>query len=77
MAKMSLRRLIDTLETKSPEGAKAWVTRVQQLVAKWREDEEPHRSSECDPDAARACVPRNLGGEPAWQRRALNRYAGW
>ncbi|MGZ8203785.1 MAG: thiamine pyrophosphate-binding protein [Burkholderiales bacterium] len=48
-ARTSLRRLIDTLETKSPEGARAWVTRVQQLVAKWREDEEPNRSSDAVP----------------------------
>ena len=45
-ARTSLRRLIDTVDAKMPEAAKAWVSRVQQLVGEWRESEEPNRGSD-------------------------------
>lgn len=48
-AKLSLRRLIDAAERKSPEAAKAWTGRVQQLVAAWRAEEEPNRNSNAVP----------------------------
>jgi acetolactate synthase-1/2/3 large subunit len=48
-AKTALQRLIDVVAAKSPDAAKAWTGRVQQLVGKWREDEEPNRNSDAVP----------------------------
>jgi len=48
-AKMSLRRLIDAMQPKSPTAAKAWTGRVQQIVAEWRAEHEPLRASDAVP----------------------------
>lgn len=48
-AKTALHRLIDVVEARSPEAAKTWTSRVQQLVNNWREEEEPNRSSDAVP----------------------------
>ena len=48
-AKVTLQRMIDVAQRKSPEAAKAWTSRVQQLVAKWRAENEPNRSSDAVP----------------------------
>ena len=47
--KVSLRRLIDAVQPKSPAAAKAWTSRVQQLVAEWRSEHEPMRASDAVP----------------------------
>ena len=54
-AKVTLRKLIDAV--KATEGAtRAWVQRVQQLVAEWREKAKPKLLSEAVPiDPARIC----------------------
>jgi acetolactate synthase-1/2/3 large subunit len=54
-AKVTLRKLIDAVQAR--EGTtKAWVTRVQQLVAEWRAKAEPKRNSDAVPiDPARIC----------------------
>ena len=48
-AKVTLQRMIDVAHAKSPDAAKAWTGRVQQLVAKWRAEEEPNRVSDAVP----------------------------
>ncbi len=48
-AKVSLRKLIDLAEKKSPEAAKAWTGRVAELVAEWRASEEPNLTSDAVP----------------------------
>lgn len=48
-AKVTLQRMIDVAHPKSPDAAKAWTGRVQQLVAKWRAEEEPNRVSDAVP----------------------------
>ena len=48
-AKASLRRLIDAVQPKSPDAAKAWTGRVQQIVADWRAEHEPLRASDAVP----------------------------
>jgi acetolactate synthase-1/2/3 large subunit len=48
-AKVSLQRMIDTAQPKSPEATKAWLGRVQEIVAKWRAENEPHRDSDAVP----------------------------
>ena len=45
-AKATLRRMVDAAQTKAPEARKAWIQRVQQLVAEWREREAPLLNSE-------------------------------
>ncbi|MBI4207976.1 MAG: thiamine pyrophosphate-binding protein [Betaproteobacteria bacterium] len=48
-AKTALQRLLDIVAAKPPEAAKAWTSRVQQLVNQWREEEEPNRNSDAVP----------------------------
>lgn len=48
-AKVSLRRLIDAVQPKAAEAAKAWIGRVQQIVAEWRAENEPMRNSTAVP----------------------------
>ncbi|MDO8597379.1 MAG: thiamine pyrophosphate-binding protein [Sulfuricaulis sp.] len=48
-AKVSLQRLIELVERKSPDAAKAWTGRVQQLVAEWRAEHEPMLNSDAVP----------------------------
>jgi acetolactate synthase-1/2/3 large subunit len=48
-AKVTLQRMIDVAQRKSPEAAKAWTGRVQQLVATWRAENEPNRNSDAVP----------------------------
>ncbi len=48
-AKVSLRRLIDAVQSIAPDAAKAWTGRVRQLVAEWRSEHEPMRVSEAVP----------------------------
>ena len=48
-AKVTLRRMIDAAQPKSPDAAKAWTGRVQQLVAEWRAEHEPMRTSDAVP----------------------------
>jgi acetolactate synthase-1/2/3 large subunit len=48
-AKVSLRRLIEAVQRKTPGAAKAWTGRVQQLVAEWRSEHEPMRNSDAAP----------------------------
>jgi acetolactate synthase-1/2/3 large subunit len=48
-AKTSLRRLIDAVEPKPADSAKAWTARVRQLVTAWRDEAEPMRSSDAVP----------------------------
>lgn len=47
--KVTLQRMIDAAQSKSPEAAKAWTGRVQQLVAAWRAENEPNRNSDAVP----------------------------
>ena len=47
--KVTLQRMIDVAQRKSPEAAKAWTGRVQQLVATWRAENEPNRNSDAVP----------------------------
>jgi acetolactate synthase-1/2/3 large subunit len=48
-AKVSLRRMIDAAQPKSPEAAKAWLGRVHDIVARWRAENEPNRNSDAAP----------------------------
>jgi acetolactate synthase I/II/III large subunit len=48
-AKVSLRRLIDAVQLKSPAAAQAWTGRVRKLVAEWRAEHEPMRASDAAP----------------------------
>ena len=48
-AKVTLRQMLDLAQPGSPGAAKSWTARVQQLVAKWRAEEEPHRNSDAVP----------------------------
>lgn len=48
-AKVSLQRMIDVAQPKSPDAAKAWLGRVHEIVAKWRTENEPHRNSDAVP----------------------------
>ncbi len=48
-AKVTLKHMIDAAQSKSPDAAKPWTARVQHLVAKWREEEEPKRNSDAVP----------------------------
>ena len=41
--------MIDAAQPKSPEAAKAWLGRVQEIVSKWRAENEPHRNSDAMP----------------------------
>ncbi len=47
--KVSLARMIEVAQPKSPDAAKAWTSRVQELVAKWRAENEPSRNSDAVP----------------------------
>jgi acetolactate synthase I/II/III large subunit len=47
--KVTLQRMIDVAQRKSPEAAKTWTGRVQQLVAAWRAENEPNRNSDAVP----------------------------
>jgi acetolactate synthase I/II/III large subunit len=46
---VSLRRLIDAVQPKSPTAAQTWTGRVQQIVADWRSEHEPMRASDAAP----------------------------
>jgi acetolactate synthase-1/2/3 large subunit len=48
-AKVSLTRMIEVAQPKSPEAAKAWTGRVQELVAKWHAENDPNRNSDAVP----------------------------
>jgi acetolactate synthase-1/2/3 large subunit len=48
-AKVTLKHMLDLAQPRSAEAAKAWTARVQELVAKWRAEEEPHRNSDAVP----------------------------
>jgi len=48
-AKVALQRMIEVVEPRSPNVLQAWLGRVQELVGKWREMEEPNRSSDAVP----------------------------
>lgn len=48
-AKVALRQMADVAQRKSPESAKAWTGRVQQLVAEWRAKAEPMLASDAEP----------------------------
>jgi acetolactate synthase I/II/III large subunit len=48
-AKVTLQRLIEMVQRKSPDTAKAWTGRIQQLAADWRSENEPMRNSDAAP----------------------------
>jgi len=48
-AKVTLKHMLEAAQAKSPEAARAWTARVQELVAKWRAEEEPKRDSDAVP----------------------------
>jgi acetolactate synthase-1/2/3 large subunit len=48
-AKVSLARMIEVAQPKSPDEAKGWTGRVRELVAKWRAENEPNRHSDAAP----------------------------
>ena len=48
-AKVALQRMIDVAQPKTTEATKAWTGRVQEIVAKWRSENEPHRKSDAVP----------------------------
>ncbi len=48
-AKVSLRKMIDMAQRKSPEAARAWTGRVAQLVGAWRAEEEVNMRSDASP----------------------------
>ena len=48
-ARVSLRRLIETVERRSPGSAAAWTGRVRELVAAWRAEHAPKLQSEATP----------------------------
>jgi len=48
-AKVTLRRLIEIAQRKSPEAAAAWTGRVRQFVSEWREGAEIQRNSDAVP----------------------------
>jgi acetolactate synthase I/II/III large subunit len=48
-AKVSLRKMIETAQGKSPAAAQTWTGRVAQLVSAWRADEEPNLASDATP----------------------------
>lgn len=48
-AKTGLRQMIDAAARKTPESAKAWTGRVQQLVTEWRAKAEPMLKSDAVP----------------------------
>jgi acetolactate synthase-1/2/3 large subunit len=48
-ARVTLQRLIDVTERKSPESAKAWTGRVTQLVDEWRKETDRMRNSDAVP----------------------------
>jgi acetolactate synthase-1/2/3 large subunit len=48
-AKVTLQRLIETVQRKSPDAAKAWTGRVTQLVDEWRTEVDRMRKSDATP----------------------------
>lgn len=48
-AKVTLQRLIETVQRKSPDAAKAWTGRVTQLVDEWRTEVDRMRKSDVTP----------------------------
>jgi len=48
-AKAGLRHMIDAAQAKSPDAAKAWTSRVRELVGQWREGAERMRNSDAVP----------------------------
>ena len=48
-ARVTLQRMLEAAHPGSPDAARAWTARVQQLVAKWRAEEEPKRNSDAVP----------------------------
>jgi len=48
-AKVTLQRLIETVQSKSPDAAKAWTGRVTQLVDEWRTEVDRMRKSDVTP----------------------------
>ena len=64
-AKVALQRMIDVAQPEAPEATKAWIGRVQELVATWRSENEPHRNSDAVPIRPGAHLQRNFGGSAA------------
>ena len=48
-AKVGLRQMIDAAQAKAPEAAKAWTSRVRELVGQWREGADRMRNSDAMP----------------------------
>ena len=48
-AKVTLKRLIDAAQRKTPEAAAAWTSRVRQLVSEWRAAADVQRNSDAVP----------------------------
>jgi acetolactate synthase-1/2/3 large subunit len=48
-AKVGLRHMVDAAQTKSPETAKAWLSRIRELVGQWREGADRMRNSDVVP----------------------------
>jgi acetolactate synthase-1/2/3 large subunit len=48
-AKVGLRQMIDAAQTKTPEAARAWLSRVRELIGQWREGAERMRASDAVP----------------------------
>jgi acetolactate synthase-1/2/3 large subunit len=48
-AKVTLRRMIEAAQPRSPAATQAWTGRVAQLVRAWRADEEPNLNSDATP----------------------------
>ena len=48
-AKVGLRHMVDAAQTKSPEAAKAWTSRIRELVGQWREGADRMRNSDAVP----------------------------
>lgn len=48
-ARVSLRRIIEAAQPKSPAAGQAWTGRVARLVGAWRADEEPNLTSDATP----------------------------
>jgi acetolactate synthase-1/2/3 large subunit len=48
-AKVTLKHMIDLAQPRPAAVVQPWLVRVHELVAKWRAEEEPHRSSEAVP----------------------------
>ena len=48
-AKVGLRQMVDAAQPKSPDAAKAWTSRIRELVGQWREGADRMRNSDVVP----------------------------